>query len=152
MNETDKIQGRALKRIFNLPISTSNIGLIMETGTWPANQRIQYSTMMLYHNITNSGQKRIARKILVEQTKSNSKNTMISKVQQMVQEIGVKLKNVKNMSKSKWKKQVKGKIGKLIEERAKQEMTNKTKARTIREDKWKRKKYLQESDSELQKG
>ena len=66
---------------------------------------------------------------------------MISKVQQVAQEIGVKLKNVKNMSKSKWKKQVKGKIGKSIEERTKQEMTNKTKARTIIEDKWERKKY-----------
>ena len=43
INEIEKIQGRALKRIFNLPISTSYIGLIMETGTWPANQRIQYS-------------------------------------------------------------------------------------------------------------
>ena len=43
INEMEKIQGRALKRIFNLPISTSYIGLIMETGTWPANQRIQYS-------------------------------------------------------------------------------------------------------------
>ena len=52
------------------------------------------------------------------------------------------------MSKSKWKKQVKEKIGKLIEERTKQEMTNKTKARTIIEDKWERKKYLQKCDSE----
>ena len=41
-----------------------------------------------------------------------------------------------------------GKIGKSIQERAKQEMTNKTKARTIIEDKWERKKYLQECDSE----
>ena len=65
---------------------------------------------------------------------------MISKVQQIAQEIGVKLKNVENMSKSKWKKQVKEKIGKSIEERTKQEMTNKTKARRIIEDKWKRKK------------
>ena len=96
----------------------------------------------------NSDHKRIARKILVEQTKSNNKNTMISKVQQIAQEIGVKLKNVENMSKSKWKKQVKEKIGKSIEERTKQEMTNKTKARTIIEDKWERKKYLQECDSE----
>ena len=39
------------------------------------------------------------------------------------------------MSKSKWKKQLKGKIGKSFEERTKQEMTNKTKARTIEEDK-----------------
>ena len=103
---------------------------------------------MLYHNVMNSGHKRITRKILVEQTKSNNKNIMISKVQQITQEIGLKLKNVKNMSKSKWKKQVKEKIGKSIEERTKHEMTNKTKARTIIEDKWERKKYLQECDSE----
>ena len=73
MNEMEKFQRRALKRIFNLPISTSYIGLIMETGTWPANQRIQYSTMMLYHNIMNSDHKRIARKILVEQTKATTR-------------------------------------------------------------------------------
>ena len=102
MNEIEKIQGRALKRIFNLPISTSYIGLIMETGTWPANQRIQYSIMMLYHNIMNSDHKRVARKILAEQAKSNHKNTMISKVKQIAQEIGWKIKNVENMSKSKW--------------------------------------------------
>ena len=50
----------ALKKIFNLSISASHVGLIMEAGTWPANQRIQYSTMMLYHNIMNSDRKRIA--------------------------------------------------------------------------------------------
>ena len=60
------------------------------------------------------------------------------------------------MSKSKWKKQVKEKIGKSIEERRKQKMANKTKARTIVKDKWER-KDLQECDSKekrkyLQKG
>ena len=69
---------------------------------------------------------------------------MISKLQQIAQEIGVKLKNVEDMSKSKWKKQVKEKIGKSVEERTKQEMANKTKTRTIMENKWERKKYLQE--------
>ena len=73
----------------------------METGTWPANQRMQYGTMMLYHNIMNSDHKRTARKILAKQTKSNNKNTMISQVQQIAEEIEVKLKNVENMSKSK---------------------------------------------------
>ena len=52
------------------------------------------------------------------------------------------------MSKSKLKKQVKGKTGKLIEERTQQEMANKTKATTIVEDKQERKKYLQECDSD----
>ena len=101
MNETEKIQGRAIRRIFNWPISTSFIGLIMETGTWPANQTIQYSTMMLYHNIVNSDHATVARKILAEKTKSNQLSTMISKVQQRVQEIRVKMKNVESMNKSK---------------------------------------------------
>ena len=59
----------------------------------------EISAMMLYHSIINSDHKSIARKILVEQTKSNNKNTMISKVQQIAREIGVKLKNVENMRK-----------------------------------------------------
>ena len=50
MNEIGKIQERALKKTF-WSISTSYIGLIMETGAWQANQRMQYSTMMLYNNI-----------------------------------------------------------------------------------------------------
>ena len=37
---------------------------------------------------------------------------MISKEQQIAQEIGVKIKNVKNMGESKWKKQGEGQIGK----------------------------------------
>ena len=73
---------------------------------------------------------------------------MISKVQQIAQEIRLKLKNVENINKSKWKKQVKEKIRKSIEEGTKQEMTNKTKARAIIKDKWEGKKYLQECDSE----
>lgn len=63
INETEKNQVRALKKIFNLPISTSNIDLIMETATWSANQRIQHSTMMFYLKIMNSDRKRVARKI-----------------------------------------------------------------------------------------
>ena len=107
----------------------------METGTWPVNQKIRYSKMMLCHNIMNSNHKRVARKILAEQAKSKHKNTMISKVQQIAQEIRLKIKNLENMSKSKWKKHVKEKIAKSIKERTKQKMTNQTKARTIKEDK-----------------
>ena len=101
MNEIEKIHERVLKRIFNLPISTWYIGLIMETGTWLANQKIQYITMMLYHNIMNSDHKRVTRKILAEKAKSGHKNTMISKVKQRAQEIGLKITNEENISKSK---------------------------------------------------
>ena len=64
----------------------------METGAWPANQRIRYSIMMLYHNIMSSDNKRVARKIKAEQAKSNHKNTMIFKVKQIALEIGLRIK------------------------------------------------------------
>ena len=55
MNQIEKVQ--ALKRIFNLTLSISYVGLKMETDTWPVKQIIQCSAMVLYHNIMNSGHK-----------------------------------------------------------------------------------------------
>ena len=52
------------------------------------------------------------------------------------------------MSKSKQKNHLKEKIGMSNEERTKQEIANKKKARTIVEDKWEKNKYLQEYDSD----
>ena len=40
IHHLEKIQGKALKRIFSLPITTFSIGLIIKTGVWPAEQRI----------------------------------------------------------------------------------------------------------------
>ena len=90
MNEKEKIQ--ALKRIFNLTLSTSYVGLKMETGTWRVNQIIQCSTMVLYHNIMNSGHKQQQEKYQKSQEKFTHKSTMISKVQQVAQEVGEKFK------------------------------------------------------------
>ena len=42
IKEIEKIQGKALKRIFQCPVSTTYTGIIMETGIWPAEQKIQY--------------------------------------------------------------------------------------------------------------
>ena len=55
--------------------------------------------MMLYHNTMNSDYKRVARKILAEQAKSDHKDITISKVQHIAQEIGLKIKNVENKHK-----------------------------------------------------
>ena len=43
IQDLEKIQGKALKRIFNLPITTPYIGLTTETGVWPEEQRINYT-------------------------------------------------------------------------------------------------------------
>ena len=36
IRKIEKIQGKALKRIFQLPVSPNYTGIIMETGIWPA--------------------------------------------------------------------------------------------------------------------
>ena len=67
----EKIQGKALKRIFSLPITTPYIGLIIETGVWPAEQIINYSSLMLYRNIINIGKDRLVRQIIQEKRTQN---------------------------------------------------------------------------------
>ena len=47
MKQTERIQGKALKTIFKLP------GILMETGIWPSEQKIEYAPLMLYHNMKN---------------------------------------------------------------------------------------------------
>ena len=75
----EKIQGKPLKRIFNLPITTLYIGLIIETGVWPAEQRINYSSLMLYHNI-NISKDRMVKQIIQEQRAQNHQNNFYEKV------------------------------------------------------------------------
>ena len=53
IQQLEKIQGKTLKRIFTLLITGPYIGLINETGVWPAEQTKNYSSMMLYHNMIN---------------------------------------------------------------------------------------------------
>ena len=60
-------------------ISTST-GIIMETWIWPAEQKIQYATMMLYHNINNSDDNRKVKQVVDEQEQNQFKNTLYQTV------------------------------------------------------------------------
>ena len=60
-----------MKRIFRQPVSNIDTEILMETGIWPAEQRIQYVTLMLYHNIKNSDEERKIKKMIEEQEKKN---------------------------------------------------------------------------------
>ena len=89
MKEIERIQGKALKRIFKLPVSTAYTGILMETGIWPAEQKIQYATLMLYHNIKNSDEERKIKKMIEEQEKKNY-NTFYKKAQQVAETLETK--------------------------------------------------------------
>ena len=52
------------KQILHIPKSTPNIGLLYETGIWPIKEKIEYSTIILFHSIMNSNDERISKKII----------------------------------------------------------------------------------------
>ena len=97
-----KNKGKALKSIFCLPITTPYIGLIIETGVLPAEQKINYSSLMLYHNIVNSSKDRLVKQIIQEQRAQNYSNTY-DKVRTIAEELNIKLEKAVIMKKSDWK-------------------------------------------------
>ena len=89
MQAIEKIQNQSLKKILQLPVPTPSTGLLMETGIWPAKERIEYSTMMLIHSIINSNKERISQKIILEQRKKGMTNTLYERAKEIGESIGM---------------------------------------------------------------
>ena len=104
MREIEEIQGKALKRIFQLPLSTTYIGVIMETEIWLAEQNIQHAIMMLYHNIKNNDDNRKVKQVVEKQEQNQFKNTFYQKVQKISKDLQIDISDATSTSKSKWGK------------------------------------------------
>ena len=117
----------------------------METGIWLAEQKIQYATVMLYHNIKNNDNRK-AKQVIEEQEQNKFKNTFYQKVQKIAKDL--QIGDVTSTSKSKWKKKTKGKARDRIRKRMKEDMQEKTKCQ-IRNDKCDRKQYVRKCESNM---
>ena len=73
--------GKTLKWLFQLLVSTTYIGIIMETGTCPAEQKIQYATMRLQHNMKNIDDNKKVKKVVEELAQNQYNNAFNQKVQ-----------------------------------------------------------------------
>ena len=104
MKETEKLQGKTLKSISQLPLSTTYTVIIMETGIWPAEQKKQYAIMMLYHNIKNTDDNRKVKPVVEEQEQNQFKNTFYQKVQKITKDLKIDISDVTSTSKSEWGK------------------------------------------------
>ena len=100
------IQVKAL----NLPIAAPYIGLIIETVVWPAEQRINYGSLMLYYNIINI---RLAKQIIQEKRAQNDQNTF-EKVRAIAEELNIKLETAVTEKKSEWTGRIKDEVGNKI--------------------------------------
>ena len=70
----------------------------METGIWPAEQRIQHATMMLYHNIKNSDGNRNVKQVVEEQEQNQFKNIFYQKVQKITKDLQIDISDVTSIS------------------------------------------------------
>ena len=113
--EIERIQAETLKQILDLPTSTPYVGVLMETGIWPAMDQLNYATSMFYHSVINS-EERLVTKIVLEQEATSRANTFTERVKKIgeVLEIDTRSESVKKQKKSEWKKLCKKKIEGVI--------------------------------------
>ena len=93
----------------------------------------------------------MVKQIVQEQGAQNHQNNFYGKVRTIAEELNIKLEVAVAMKKSELKRTIKHKVQNKIQERVEKEMENKTKLRTVREDKWERKEYIAKCDSDLVK-
>ena len=128
------IQGQLLKKLFGLPKSTSYLGLLYELNITPIIHHILYKKLMLFHNLINSDDRRIAKKIVQEQAKSGHEGCWFGNLREESMEIGLDLNEemVVGKIKSRWKKEVKDKIEADVERIMEMEMSEGRKMRFLR--------------------
>ena len=99
---------------------------------------------MLYHNIANSEDDRVIKKILEVQKTEVRGSTWYADIKNIMEKNGIK-KDVNVLLKSEWKKEVKEKIGSKLEEEIRGKCRKMTKTRTIQDEKYCLKTYLTET-------
>ena len=142
--ELEKMQHNILVQILEVPTSTPYLGILLELGMWLMEARTDYRRLMLYHRIVHSDEKRMIKKITEEQRKHKREGTWYDTIYKSLQKYDVTMK-VQEVLKSKWKKEVKGKISAWNEKEVRQRSKDLSKTRTAREGEWGRKRYINES-------
>ena len=106
--ELEKIQHSILTQLLELPDSTPYVGILMETGMWKMEERVNYRKLMLYHRIVNSDDGRTIKKILEHQKRYDREGTWYHDVKRLCIMYGIK-GDVSNTLKSQWKRRLKAK-------------------------------------------
>ena len=127
------LQGQFLKRLIGLSKSTPYWGLLFELDVTPIMFLITYKRLMLYHNLVNSDDDRIAKHIVKAQEISGYEECWFGNAKREGMEIGIELSEneVKGKSKSVWKKEVKKKIKMAVEKKMEEKRSTSTKMRFL---------------------
>ena len=92
----------------------------------------------------NSEERRLIKKVVMEQRGWKREGTWYGNIRKVMNKYGLK-EEVEGMKKSSWKRKVKEAIQKETEKQLRRECKEKKKARTVKDDEYKMKKYLTET-------
>ena len=107
MELLERIQAQMIRQFLEVPSSTPYSPLLPETGMWTMEGRINYKKLMLFHNIVNSSDERIVKRILFEQMKDPREGTWYYSIIELLKKYNISLTT--ESKKSSWKKTLKNK-------------------------------------------
>ena len=111
IKKLEQIQGNTLNTLLELPRTTPYIGLLSELGIWRIEERLIYRKLMLYNNLCNSDERRLAKRIVDEQERENDlDDSFFGTVVNMAESIAIPLEDIKSLPKNQLKKSIKKKL------------------------------------------
>ena len=78
-----------LKIVMEQKTGTPYWGIIAETGVWPYKYIVKYKQLMFSHNLINSSDTRVAKKILLQQSYNNYENNYYNEIKNMANKMGI---------------------------------------------------------------
>ena len=114
MKKLESVQLKSLCSLLQIPKTTPYLGLLNELGIWTIEERLKYRKIMLYHNLMNSDDKRIAKNMIVEQKLDEDDDTFYMTTMKMAKTLNMDINNVDGMTKASLKRQLKEEIGKSM--------------------------------------
>ena len=116
--QLEKIQGRMIKRLLQIPETTPTWGILKETGIWPIEHQVNYQRLMLLQNLLNSEENRLGRRIIESQSEEGIEYGWYQGTVKVARKYGLEEDEVEKVTKKEWKRKVKEKIREEIEETA----------------------------------
>ena len=148
MDSINKGHYLVLRKVFEQRDNTPYYGILAETGYWPYSYVVVYKKLMALHHLLHSDEKRIAKRIVVNQINGEgSKINWYSEVNYWLVKLDLKTEEERIMEtlKSEWKRVVKEKVEMAVREEVKEKLTMK-KLRFSKDTE--RKEYLKECGME----
>ena len=137
----EKIQAKALCQILEVPVSTPYMGILCELGIWKVEYMIEYRRIMFIQNILKSNEKRLTKRVLLNQKETEEEGTIYDTTKKALDRYDIDIQD-EEMRKSTLKKLVKEAIDMRMKEDIKKAAENMKKLRFLRDYECRRKEYV----------